>query len=81
MSRAKAMRELLVRRRPSDLSLMAHRSQRGGEVACRLYSLVLSYKQRGADSQVYIEVLLMRVSKTPAPEIAGLMTRGRSPVR
>jgi len=30
-------------------------SQRGGEVACRLYSLVLSCKQCGADPEAYLE--------------------------
>jgi hypothetical protein len=47
-------------------------SQRGGEVACRLYSLVLSCKQCGADSEAYIEDVLMKVATTPASEIASL---------
>ncbi len=47
-------------------------SQRGGEVACRLYSLVLSCKQCGADPEEYIEDVLMRVATTPASEIATL---------
>jgi len=47
-------------------------SQRGGEVACRLYSLVLSCKQCGADPEAYIEDVLMRVATTPALEIASL---------
>ena len=47
-------------------------SQRGGEVACRLYSLVLSCKQCGADPEAYIEDVLMRVATTPASEIASL---------
>jgi len=47
-------------------------SQRGGEIACRLYSLVLSCKQCGADPEAYIEDVLMRVATTPASEIATL---------
>ena len=47
-------------------------SQRGGEVACRLYSLVLSCKQCGADPEAYLEDVLMRVAVTPASEIASL---------
>jgi transposase len=47
-------------------------SQRGGEVACRLYSLVLSCKQCGADPEAYLEDVLMSVATTPASEIASL---------
>jgi len=47
-------------------------SPRGGEVACRLYSLVLSCKENGVDAQAYIEDLLTRVSTTPASRIAEL---------
>ena len=47
-------------------------SQRGGEVACRLYSLVLSCKQCGADPEAYLEDVLMKVATTPALEIASL---------
>ncbi len=47
-------------------------SQRGGEVACRLYSLMLSCKQAGADPEAYLEDVLMRVASTPASEIASL---------
>jgi transposase len=47
-------------------------SQRGGEVACRIYSLVLSCKQCGADPEAYIEDVLMKVATTPASEIASL---------
>jgi len=47
-------------------------SQRGGEVACRLYSLVLSCKQCGADPEAYLEDVLMKVATTPASEIATL---------
>ena len=47
-------------------------SPRGGEVACRLYSLVLSCRQCGADPEAYLEDVLMRVDTTPAAEIASL---------
>ena len=47
-------------------------SQRGGEVACRLYSLILSCKQCGADPEAYLEDVLMKVATTPASEIASL---------
>lgn len=47
-------------------------SQRGGEVACRLYSLVLSCKQCGADPEAYLEDALMKVANTPANEIGSL---------
>ena len=51
---------------------MVFASPRGGEVASRLYSLVLSCKHAGADPQEYIEDVLVRVSTTPAREIASL---------
>ena len=44
----------------------------GGEVASRLYSLVLSCKHAGADPEAYLEDVLVRVSTTPAREIASL---------
>lgn len=47
-------------------------SPRGGEVACRLYSLVLSCKQSGVDPEAYIEDVLGAVSTTPASRIAEL---------
>ena len=47
-------------------------SQRGGEVACRLYSLMLSCKQCGVNPEAYLEDALMRVATTPASEIATL---------
>lgn len=47
-------------------------SERGGEVACRLYSLVLSCKQAGVDPQAYIEDVLGRLSTTKAADIAQL---------
>lgn len=47
-------------------------SQRGGEVACRLYSLVLSCKQAGVDAELYIEDALGRLSTTRATDVAAL---------
>lgn len=47
-------------------------SPRGGDVACRLYSLVLSCKQSGVDPEAYIESVLGAVSATPASRIAEL---------
>jgi len=51
---------------------MVFASPRGGEVACALYSLVLSCKHAGIDPQEYIEDVLVRVSTTPARDIASL---------
>lgn len=56
-------------------------SPRGGEVACRLYSLVLSCKENGVDPQVYIEDVLTRVSTTPASQIAELTPWGWAAAR
>jgi transposase len=47
-------------------------SPRGGQVACRLYSLMLSCKQAGVDPELYIEDLLAKVGTTPHSEIASL---------
>jgi hypothetical protein len=47
-------------------------SERGGEVACRLYSLMLSCKQAGVDPQAYIEDVLGRLSTTKAADVAQL---------
>lgn len=47
-------------------------SPRGGDVACRLYSLVLSCRQSGIDPEAYIEDVLGLVSVTPASRIAEL---------
>lgn len=44
-------------------------SQRGGEVACRLYSLILSCKQAGVDAEVYVEDALGRLSTTRATDV------------
>jgi len=51
---------------------MVFASPRGGEVASRLYSLVLSCKHAGIDPQAYIEDVLGRLSTTPESEIASL---------
>ena len=40
-------------------------SERGGDVACRLYSLILSCLQGGVNPQDYIEDLLTKISTTP----------------
>jgi hypothetical protein len=47
-------------------------SQRDGEVACRLYSIVLSCKQNGSNPEAYIEDVLMAVAMTPSSQIASL---------
>jgi hypothetical protein len=47
-------------------------SERGGQVACRMYSLVLSCKHAGVDPQAYIEDVLGRISTTKTSEIATL---------
>lgn len=56
-------------------------SPRGGEVACRLYSLVLSCKENGVDPQAYIEDALARISTTPASRIAELTPWGWAAAR
>lgn len=47
-------------------------SARGGEVACRLYSLMLSCRQNGVDPEAYLADVLMAVATTPASQIASL---------
>ena len=47
-------------------------SQRGGEVACRLYSLMLSCRQNDVAPEAYLADVLMAVASTPASEIASL---------
>ena len=56
-------------------------SPRGGDVACRLYSLMLSCKENGVDPQAYIEDVLTRVSTTPASRIAELTPWGWAAAR
>jgi transposase len=51
---------------------MVFASERGGHVASRLYSLVLSCKHAGIDPEAYIEDLLTRVSTTPESQVASL---------
>ena len=51
-------------------------SPRGGDVACRLYSLVLSCKQNDVDPEAYIADVLMKVATTPASQIASLTPWG-----
>ncbi len=57
-------------------------SKKGGEVACRPYSLVLSCKQAGVDPQAYIEDVLGRLATTKAsdhcdPDALGLGRRAQ----
>jgi transposase len=47
-------------------------SPRGGEVAGRLYSLMLSCKHAGIDPEAYLEDVLVRVSTTPDRQVASL---------
>ena len=47
-------------------------SERGGEVACRIYSLMLSCRQNGVDPEAYLADVLMAVATTPASQIASL---------
>jgi transposase len=56
-------------------------SPRGGEVACRLYSLMLSCKENGVDPEAYLEDVLARVSTTPASRIAELTPWGWAEAR
>lgn len=56
-------------------------SPRGGEVACRLYSLVISCRRAGVDPQAYLEDVLQRVSTTPASQIATLTPWGWAAAR
>jgi transposase len=56
-------------------------SPRGGEVACRLYSLVLSCRENGIDPQAYVEDVLTRISTTPASRIAQLTPWGWAAAR
>jgi len=51
-------------------------SQRGGEVAARLYALALSCKLNGVDVQAYLEDVLGLVGTTPASQIARLTPWG-----
>ena len=47
-------------------------SERGGEVACRMYSLMLSCRQNGVDPEAYLVDVLDAVGKTPSSQIASL---------
>ena len=47
-------------------------SERGGQVAARLYSLMLSCRQNGVDPEAYLADVLMAVATTPSSEIATL---------
>ena len=51
---------------------MVFASERGGAVASRLYSLVLSCKEADINPEAYIEEVLQRISTTRAADIAEL---------
>jgi len=51
---------------------MIFASARGGEVACRLYSLMLSCRQNGVNPETYLEDVLMAVATTPDAQLANL---------
>jgi len=51
---------------------MIFASELGGQVACRLYSLMLSCRQNGVNPEAYLADVLMRVASTPDSEIASL---------
>jgi len=51
-------------------------SERGGEVAARLYSLVMSCKLNGIDVEAYLEDALSLIATTPASRIATLTPWG-----
>ena len=47
-------------------------SPKGGAVAARLYSLILSCHAKGANPEAYLGDVLMRISTTPYSDIASL---------
>ena len=51
---------------------MTFANHRGNEVACRLYSLRLSYRQNNVNPEKYLANVLMRVATTPSSKIASL---------
>ena len=51
-------------------------SERGGAVASRLYSLILSCKESSVDPEAYLADVLDRVSSTSAADIAQLTPWG-----
>jgi len=51
-------------------------SPRGGAVACRLYSLMLSCKENGVDPQAYLEDLLRRAGTMKSQDLARLTPWG-----
>ena len=60
---------------------MTFASERGGQVAGRLYSLVMSCKLAEINVEVYLEDVLKRVSTTPASRIAELTPWGWAEAR
>ncbi len=59
------LRHIIVGRK----NWMTSASVRGGQVACRLYSLVLSCRQNGVNPEAYIAAVLLAVATT---SMAGL---------
>ena len=62
------LRHIIVGRK----NWMTFASARGGQVACRLYSLVLSCRQNGVNPEAYIAAVLMAVATTAMADIASL---------
>ena len=62
------LRHIIVGRK----NWMIFASERGGQVACRQYSLMLSCRQNGVNPEAYIADVLMAVATTPASEISKL---------
>ncbi|MEM7202547.1 MAG: IS66 family transposase [Planctomycetota bacterium] len=60
---------------------MTFASERGGQVAGRLYSLVMSCKLAGANVEAYLEDLLVRVAATPMSRIGELTPWGWAEAR
>ncbi|MEM6676048.1 MAG: transposase, partial [Planctomycetota bacterium] len=56
-------------------------SERGGEVAARLYSLVLSCRQNGVDPESYVTDVLGRIATTPRSALATLTPWGWAATR
>jgi transposase len=63
-----ALRPLAVGRK----NWLVFGSPRGGAVACRLYSLVLSCRAVRLNPELYLDAVLRAVATTPASEIASL---------
>ena len=64
----RALRHLVTGRK----NWLVFGSQRGGEVACRLYSLMLTCRALGVDPEAYLVDALNRIGTTPSSQIASL---------